>query len=206
MASDALVLDCPGGLSLRRKPQRRYQVERLARFVQVTDKINDIVGRSVAWLTLAMVITACAVVVLRYAFSLGWVGLQEAYVWMHGIIFMLGAAYTLRHNGHVRVDILYRAAGERYRACVDLFGSLFLLLPLISVLAYVALPYVVASWTKWETSREAGGLPGLFLLKTVILVFCFLMALQALSLAGRAVLLLKHHSSGATPGHAEHRS
>ena len=179
---------------------------KLARLVELTDGLNDMVGRGVAWLTLAMVITACAVVVLRYGFSLGWVGLQEAYVWMHGVVFMLGAGYTLRHDAHVRVDMFYRTAGVRYRALVNLFGSLFLLLPVIFAITYVTLPYVVTSWTKWESSREAGGLPGLFLLKTIILGFCLLMTLQALALAGRAILLLKADVAAESPRDTQQRS
>ena len=180
-------------------------MKKLARFVELVDALNERVGRAVAWLTLAMVVTACVVVVLRYGFSLGWVGLQEAYVWMHGVVFILGAAYTLRHDAHVRVDIFYRTAGVRYRAFVDLFGSVFLLLPVIFAITYVAIPYVATSWTNWETSREAGGLPGLFLLKTVILVFCFLMALQAVALAARAILLLKHGAAAGSASNPTHR-
>ena len=88
----------------------------LAAFVRFVDRLNDAVGRGVAWLTLAMVLIAFAVVLLRYVFSVGWVWMQESYVWLHGIVFMLGAGYTLLHQGHVRVDIFYRDAAARRRA------------------------------------------------------------------------------------------
>ena len=140
--------------------------------------------------TLAMVLIAFAVVLLRYVFAIGWVWMQESYVWLHGIVFMLGAGYTLLHNGHVRVDIIYRTASPRYKSGIDLLGSLVLLLPLVVVIFSVSFPYVVASWLKLEASREAGGLPGLFLLKTVILAFCLLLGLQGLALAGRSLLTL----------------
>ena len=119
-----------------------------------------------------------------------WVWLQESYVWLHGIVFMVGAGYTLLHNGHVRVDIIYRTAGVRYKSVIDLLGSLILLLPMVTVVFLVSFDYVTASWLKLEESREAGGLPGLFLLKTVILAFCLLLGLQGLALAGRSVLAL----------------
>jgi TRAP-type mannitol/chloroaromatic compound transport system permease small subunit len=162
----------------------------LAAFVRFVDRLNDALGRGVAWLTLAMVLVAFAVVILRYVYAVGWVWMQESYVWLHGIVFMLGAGYTLLHNGHVRVDIVYRAAGLRYKAVIDLLGSLLLLLPMVVVVFLVSQPYVVASWQKLEESRQAGGLPGLFLLKTVILAFCLLLGLQGLALAGRSFLAL----------------
>lgn len=162
----------------------------LAAFVRLVDRLNDTIGRGVAWLTLAMVLITFTVVVLRYIYAIGWVWMQESYVWLHGIVFMLGTGYTLLHNGHVRVDILYRTASPRYKAIIDIFGSFVLLLPMVTVVFLVSFNYVVASWLKFEESREAGGLPGLFLLKTVILAFCVLLGLQGLALAGRSILSL----------------
>lgn len=162
----------------------------LAAFVRTIDRINDVVGRATAWLTLAMVVITFVVVILRYVFSLGFVWMQESYVWLHGIVFMVGAGYTLLHGGHVRVDIIYREANPRYKAWVDLFGALLLLTPVIVMIWWVAWPYVVSSWSRFEESREAGGLPGLFLLKSIILVFCIAVGLQGLSLAARSILVL----------------
>ncbi|MDH3595602.1 MAG: TRAP transporter small permease subunit [Rhodospirillales bacterium] len=162
----------------------------LAAFVRFVDRLNDVIGRGVAWLTLAMVLITFVVVILRYIYAIGWVWMQESYVWLHGIVFMLGAGYTLLHNGHVRVDIIYRTASPRYKSVIDLFGSLVLLLPLVVVVFLVSYQYVLASWLKFEESREAGGLPALFLLKTVILAFCMLLGLQGLALAGRSFLTL----------------
>lgn len=163
----------------------------LAALVRFIDRVNDVIGRGVAWLTLAMVLLTFSVVVLRYGFALGWVWLQESYVWLHGVVFMVGASYTLLHNGHVRVDIFYRPASARYKAVVDLCGALFLLLPLLVLIAFVGYPYVAASWDNWEASREAGGLEGLYLLKTVILVFCALLTAQAVSMVVRSILFLR---------------
>lgn len=171
----------------------------LSAIVRVIDAVNERVGRAVAWLTLAMVLTTFTVVVLRYAFALGWVWMQESYVWLHGIVFMLGAGYTLLHDGHVRVDIFYRPKDERFKAWVDLFGSVVLLLPLVVAVFLASWGYVLESWRGLEQSREAGGLPGLYLLKTVIWGFCILVASQGLSLAGRsALVLLGGHDAGRT--------
>jgi TRAP-type mannitol/chloroaromatic compound transport system permease small subunit len=165
----------------------------LAGFVRAADGLNDRIGRGVAWLTLAMVFITFLVVILRYVFSLGWVAMQESYVWLHGIVFMAGAGYTLLHNGHVRVDMFYRPATARYKAWVDFLGVIFLLLPAVIVVFWVSWDYVLVSWSRLEESREAGGLPGLFLLKTVIWFFCALVGLQGLSLAGRSLLVLCGH-------------
>ncbi len=158
--------------------------------MRLIDRLNDMIGRGTAWLTLAMVLITFAVVILRYIYAVGWVWMQESYVWLHGIMFMMAAGYTLLHDGHVRVDIIYRTASNRYKAVIDILGSLLLLLPLVVVVFVVSLDYVTASWIKLEESREAGGLPGLFLLKSVIPAFCVLLGLQGLALAGRSVLIL----------------
>jgi TRAP-type mannitol/chloroaromatic compound transport system permease small subunit len=165
----------------------------LAAAVRAIDRLNDAIGRAVSWVCLAMVVTTVAVVILRYVFAIGFVWLQESYVWMHAVVFMVGAGYTLLHDGHVRVDVFYRPASRRYRAWVDLIGSLVLLLPMAVVVAAMSTDYVADSWVRLETSREAGGLPGLFLLKSVILLFCFLLVLQGLALAGRSFLVLNDH-------------
>ena len=162
-------------------------------FVRFVDSLNDKIGRGVAWLTLAMVLITFGVVILRYVYAIGWVWLQESYVWMHGLVFMLGAGYTLLHDGHVRVDVFYRPQSARYKAWVDLFGSLLLLLPTLALVAWVSIPYVQDSWDRLEVSREAGGLPGLFLLKSALLVFCVLLGLQGLSLAAKSLLSLAGH-------------
>lgn len=155
------------------------------------DRINNFVGQAVSMLTVLMVLNVFLVVVLRYTFSIGFIWMQETYTWMHGIVFMLGAGYTLLHNGHVRIDVFYRTASVRYRAVVDLIGSIVLVMPLMWVVWDRGLPMVQRSWRQVEKSAEASGLPGLFLLKTVILVFCILFALQAVSLAIRSVLALR---------------
>lgn len=154
------------------------------------DRVNELVGRATSWLVLAMVLNTFAVALLRYGFGIGWIWLQETYVWMHGAIIMLAAGYTLLHDGHVRVDIFYRGASPRFKAWVDLVGFIVLLVPTIVAVWWVAWPYVLLSWERLEQSREAGGLPGLYLWKTTMLVFCVLLLLQGLALAVRSALIL----------------
>ena len=150
------------------------------------ERVSEWSGRTLAWLTLAMVIVTVVVVVARYSFDAGWIALQESVTWMHGLVLMLGLAYTLKHDAHVRVDVFYRRFGERGRAWVDLVGAIVLLLPFASYIAWSSWDYVAASWAVGERSREAGGLPGLFLLKTAIPVAAALLFLQGVALAIRA--------------------
>lgn len=161
--------------------------------IRAIDALSDWTGRAVSWLTLSMVLVTFAVVVLRYLFDTGWIAVQEAITYMHALVFLIGAAYTLRHNGHVRVDIVYRRLSPRGRAAVDLFGSLFLLLPMSGFLFWVSWDYVASSWALHEGSRETGGLPGVFLLKGAILVMAGLLLLQGLAmLLQRGLVLLGH--------------
>jgi len=154
------------------------------------EAINEGIGRAVSWLSLGMVLVTFLVVVLRYLFELGWIAMQESVTYMHAVLFLAGAAYTLRHQGHVRVDIFYRKFSERGRAWVDLFGGLFLLLPMCLFIFLVSWDYVAQSWAIQETSREAGGLPGVYLLKTMMLVLAALLLLQGIASLLRCRLLL----------------
>lgn len=153
------------------------------------DRFSGFVGRAAAWLTLFMVVVTFVIVVLRYVFDIGFIWLQESVIWMHAAVFMLGAAYTLREEEHVRVDVFYRDMSERRRAWVDLVGVLIFLLPLCVFLAWNSFDFVLQSWKIGESSREPGGLPFPFLpmLKSVILLMPITVSLQGLSLFLRSL-------------------
>ncbi|WP_462319916.1 TRAP transporter small permease subunit [Halochromatium sp.] len=152
----------------------------LLRSLERLEWINRAVGLLVAWLALAMVLVTFVVVVLRYVFDSGSIALQESVTYMYALLFMLGAAFTLQQDGHVRVDILYQRFSPRARAWVDLLGTLFLLVPVSVFLLVSSWGYVADSWAVREGSREAGGLPGVWLLKTLLLVMPVLMLVQGL--------------------------
>ena len=171
-------------------PGLRGPVPVVMRFSRALDRLADAVGLAVAWLTLGMVLVTFVVVVLRYAFDTGWIAMQESITYMHALVFMLGAAYTLRRDGHVRVDIFYRRRGPRARALIDLLGGLLLLLPTSIFIFWVSLDYVGSAWAVHEGSREAGGLPGVYLLKTLMLIMPSLLVLQGLADALRNLLVL----------------
>jgi len=158
------------------------------------DTLNEYIGRGIAWLTVAMVALTFAVVVLRYAFNLGWIAMQESITWLHALVFMLGAAYTLKHDAHVRVDIFYSKLGTRGRAWVDLAGALLLLLPVAGFILWVSWGYVASSWTLLEGSREQGGLPAVFVLKSAIPAMSILLILQGVSQAIRSLLVISGHA------------
>ena len=150
------------------------------------DRLSAAIGRTAAWLSLAIVAIQFIVVLLRYLFGTGSIWLSETIIYSHAALSMLTAAWTLREEGHVRVDIFYSRALPRNKALVDLIGALTLLMPFALVLGLRSLPYVARSWSTLERSRETSGLPLVFLLKTLIPMFALLMALQGVAQAIRA--------------------
>ncbi len=154
------------------------------------DTVNERIGRGAAWLALIMVLLQFTVVVMRYVFGLGSIFMQEGVIYLHAALFLVGAGYTLLHGGHVRVDIFYREAGPRRKALIDLLGTLLFLLPVCVVIGWASAPYVAQSWATLEGSRETSGIPAVFALKSLILLFVVLIALQGVSLMLHSILTL----------------
>ncbi len=152
------------------------------------DRLIRVLGLSVSWLTLLMVVLTLLIVVLRKWFGIGSIALQESVLYAHATVIMIGIAITWRVDEHVRVDVFYRRASIRARARIDLIGMLLLLLPLCVFLFLVSIDYVLSSWgwtsRGWtgqlEGSPEAGGLPLVFALKTLLPVMALLLLLQTL--------------------------
>lgn len=140
-----------------------------------------------------MVLITVVVVVMRYVFDAGLIWLQESVVWMHAFVFMIGAAYTLQQEEHVRVDIFYRKLKPKGRAWVDLLGVLLFLLPLCIFLVWTAFDFAAASWRLGESSRESGGLPypWIPLLKSVVLVMPVMLGLQGIAMVARCIRTLR---------------
>ena len=161
--------------------------------LQWIDSLNNFLCRLVSGFTLLMVLITFLIVVLRYGFNLGWIAMQESVMYLHGMVFLLGAAHTLRVNEHVRVDIFYRRFSPKNQAKVDIFGSLLLLMPVNIFIFMVSYQYVMRSWRVLEASQEAGGIPGVFLLKSLILIFAFTMLLQGIAEVMRNIAKLSLH-------------
>lgn len=159
----------------------------------ILDRFSATTGRLTSWLTLLMTVITFVIVVMRYLFDEGAVWLQESVTWMHAMVFMVGAAYTLQQDEHVRVDIFYRDMSALRRAWVDLLGVLLFLLPLCLFLAYKSWSFVEISWSLHESSREPGGLayPFVPLLKSIVLLMPALLGLQGVSLLLRSVATIR---------------
>ena len=157
------------------------------------DAFSIRVGHAVSWLTLLMVIVTFVIVVLRYVFGTGLIWLQESLTWMHAAVFMLGAAYTLQREEHVRVDIFYRKMSEQQRAWVNILGVLVFIFPMCAFFVYESIDYVAASWSLREVSRNSGGLsyPAVPLLKSVLVIMPVAVALQGLALLLRAAQVIR---------------
>jgi TRAP-type mannitol/chloroaromatic compound transport system permease small subunit len=165
-------------------------VDRLAAAAHGIDRLIAAIGRAVMWLSLLIVLLQFTVVMMRYLFGIGSIWASEAVIYGHAALFMLAAAWTLQQDGHVRVDVFYSNASPRTKALVDLLGSLLLLMPFVTVIAWFAVPYVARSWADLERSREISGLPFVYLLKTLIPMFALLLGLQGIAQAVRGMLAL----------------
>jgi TRAP-type mannitol/chloroaromatic compound transport system permease small subunit len=157
---------------------------------ETIDRGNAAIGRAAAWCSLYIVVAEFAVVVMRYAFGIGSIRVQESVIYAHAALFMLAAAWTLQAGGHVRVDIFYAGAKPRTRAAIDLLGSVIFLAPFAAALVVLSVPYMARSWVILERSPEASGLPFVYVLKTLIPLFALLIGLQGVAQAIRAALVL----------------
>lgn len=155
------------------------------------NKINSKIATAGAFFILAMIFLTLSIVILRYVFGVGKVWLQELVIYFHASFFILGSAYTLLKDKHVRVDVFYQSFSEVKKAYTNLIGSLFLILPLSLFIFIKSLPYVSESFRVLESSTDSGGLPGKFILKGLIPFFCFIMFAQGVSMAITSFYFIK---------------
>lgn len=160
------------------------------KLISLLDHIAEFTGTTTAWLTGIMVLIASIVVGLRHLFDIGSVGLQESVTYMHAAVFMLGAAYTLKKDGHVRVDILHKQMSIQMRAWVEVLGSLLFTLPVMIFIGWGSLGFVQESWRIHEGSTDSGGIGGVYLLKTLLPIMAVSVALQAIAELLRSLLVL----------------
>ncbi|EEB82468.1 TRAP transporter small permease subunit [Roseobacter sp. GAI101] len=162
----------------------------LAKIATVICAVNNVIGRTFSWLSLGIVAVCFTVVVQRYVFAVSYVWMQDLYIWLNGAMFTAVAGFALMRDDHVRVDIFYRPAKMRTRAITDLLGVFLFLLPFTWVVYTYSMPFVLRSWTYTEASANVGGMPGLFILKSFIVAFAFLIALQGLAMIIRSILVI----------------
>ena len=161
------------------------------------DSLIERLGNVLNVLMIALVCVVIVVVVGRYFFEIGSVALQELTTYLHATIFMLGISYTLKHDGHVRVDIFYRNFSEKKKALVNVIGGLMFIFPISIFIGWSSWEYVLASWSIMETSTENNGLPFTYLLKTVMLLMPFLLAIQGFITVKKNLIVLYRSTSKA---------
>ncbi len=167
----------------------------LRRFVEFIDGLNDWVGRTASWLTLPVIVLLFMQVPLREYVHRGHIVANDFGQLIHATLFMVGASYAMRWDGHVRVDIFYQRMSQHARAWVDLLGTVAFALPWLSILGWYSVPIVGRSWAVHEEFAETFT-PGYFLLKTLLLVFVMLVGLQALATIARAILAVSARPHG----------
>lgn len=167
---------------------------RLAHWIERT---VSIIGRGVSWLSVLLVLAGFTVVVLRYGFHFSRAWMQELAIYLHAAIFMVGAAYTLQYDGHVRVTIFYDRFAAKTRAYIDVFSMLLIVVPLCVLIHWMSIDYVLNSWSMKEGSRSEQGLHIVYILKTYIWVFTDLLAVAAIA---RALIRLREIMDHRSPG------
>jgi TRAP-type mannitol/chloroaromatic compound transport system permease small subunit len=165
-------------------------MKRVRGIIQLLDNYTERSGVLVSWLCLAMTLLTCTVVLLRYGFATGSVAAQEAITYMHATLFMLAAAFTLRRDGHVRVDIFYRSFSPRNRAWVNSVGTIVLLLPFAVFILASSWQLVADSWAVREGSQDPGGIHAVFLLKSLIPLMAVNLIIQGVAEICRNTLVL----------------
>ena len=140
-----------------------------------------------------MVLVTCLVVIMRYGLDMGSVFLQDVVLYLHGGLFLLGAAFALKRGAHVRVDIFYRNFSESRKALVDLLGNLIFLQPVCWTILFYSWGYVEFSWRIMEVSPEPEGLPFVYIQKSLLIAVAILLSLQSFSEILKSYLTIKHH-------------
>ncbi len=155
----------------------------LKKISQLIDAINEMTGLIAAWLTTLMVVTVTYDVIMRYGFKKGNIAVQELEWHIFAVVFLIGAAYSLKKDAHVRVDILYTKFSTKQKAWIDLLGTCIFLIPFSIMVIYISKDFVANSWAVREMSPDPGGLPGRYVLKAMIPAGFFLLLLQGISQA-----------------------
>jgi TRAP-type mannitol/chloroaromatic compound transport system permease small subunit len=168
--------------------------------VYLIDYLTERLGRLLAWLIPLMMLGTAAVVIMRYGFGEGMTALQESVTYLHGTVFMLGAAYTLKHGGHVRVDIFYHRFSPRTKAWIDSVGCILFLLPLCGLILITSWDFSANAWEIREASVEPGGLPFVYLLKSLLPLMAINLAMQGIAELLRNAIIL---SGGELISHAD---
>ena len=164
-------------------------MERISKYL---DSFSEMTGKICSWFVALMVLVTCLVVIMRYGLDMGSVFLQDVVLYLHGGLFLLGAAFALKRGAHVRVDIFYRNFSTSKKALIDLLGNLIFLQPICWTILLYSWGYVEFSWRIMEVSPEPDGLPFVYVQKSLLIVVAILLALQSISEILKSLLIIKH--------------
>ena len=155
-------------------------------------RFSEVCGRGLAWLVLALVLLVGYDVMMRYFFLSGSIAIQELEWHLFSIIFLLGAAYTLKHDEHVRLDLVYRSRfmSDYHRAWVNLVCTLLFLIPFCVLIIISSWPFVSQAYLFAEGSPDPGGLPYRWVLKAAIPLGFFLLIVQGVSEALKSLAFI----------------
>ena len=156
------------------------------------DSFSERTGRYCSWFVVIMTLITCIVIIMRYGLNLGSVFLQDVVLYLHGAFFLLGSAFALKRNAHVRVDIFYREFSENNKALIDLLGHCLFLQPVCWAIFFFSWGYVEFSWKIMEVSPEPDALPFVYLQKSLLLVLCVFLTLQSFSEILKNILKIKN--------------
>jgi TRAP-type mannitol/chloroaromatic compound transport system permease small subunit len=169
-----------------------HEMKFIKKYIEWTDKINDRLGSAASWLILILILVITYDVIVRYLFQSSSVAMQELEWHLFAIIFLLSAGYTLKNDDHVRVDVFYSRFSEKKKAWINLFGTVFFLIPFCVILIISSENFVLISFRVGETSPDAGGLPARYILKAFIPISFFFLLLQGFALAFKSVIKISN--------------
>lgn len=163
----------------------------IANLARTIDSVNEAIGKVVSWAALGLVLVQFGIVMMNFLYAEGVIAVQESLTYMHSLLFLGAAGYTLLHNGHVRVDIFYSKMEEKKKAYVNLIGSFVILFPVLTFIGIYAWPFVMQSWEILEGSVETSGLHIVYILKSMILLFVFSTFIQGIAISLHSILVIR---------------
>lgn len=170
----------------------------LLAFARAVDRINELIGKSVSWLILLAILVSAANAVIRKTFNMSSNAWLELQWYLFGAAFLLAAAYTLRQNEHIRIDVVYGMFSRRKQHWIDLFGHVFFLMPFVILMIYYFVPYVMLSFRSGEGSTNAGGLI-LWPAKSMLLIGFVLLGFQGVSEIIKKIAIMRGDMDDPTP-------
>lgn len=162
------------------------------------DRLNEFIGKAVGWLILLAILVSAGNAVIRKAFNMSSNAWLELQWYLYGAAFLLAAAYTLKQNEHIRIDIIYGLFSRRKQHWIDLFGHVFFLMPFVLLMLYYFVPYFLLSFRSDEYSSNAGGLV-IWPAKLMLLIGFFLLALQGISEIIKKIAVMRGDMEDPTP-------